>query len=184
MQTIEKEVETQRTDTMVKSHASSLSEQQHDLEHQVLRAIVEGEGFVLAPETQGNITKLREVNKRIDAGKGKLGADPVLITFATVVITTAVAALVRWFEYLIAPPVGSVAIYNPGPPIRVWTYDEGDFARWVAYKEYFIDSNTVVPLTARGNNAIQIVVIGKPQVHTCAKGQAYAFNGSVMEPRS
>ncbi len=184
MNTIEKEIGTRQAAIRDESHALSLDEQQHHLQHQILRGVVEGEKYSSASETQDKIAKLREVNKRIDKEKEKLGLDPVLISFVTIAITAAVAALVRWFEYLGAPPQGSVAIYNPGPPIRVWTYDEGDGVRWFAFKEYFIDTNTVVPLTARGNNAIQIVVIGKPAVHTCAKGQAYAFNGSTMEPRT
>ena len=184
MQTIEKDVETRQSAIPDGPANHPLVRQQHDLQHQILRSVVEGKGFDLAPETKGAITKLREVNDRLDAEKKKLGLDPVVMSFLTIAITAGVAALIRWFEYLGAPPEGSVAVYNPGPPIRVWTYDEGDGARWVAYKEYFIDTNTVVPLTARGKNAIQIVVIGRPQVHTCSKEKAYAFNGSVMEPRS
>ncbi|GEM_PF-3697932 len=128
------QLQTIQTDIHGESPALSLSEQQHDLERQVLQSIVKSDGFVFTPETQSSISRLREGSRRHSLEKGKLGLVPVVVTFVTVVITSAVAAFVRWIEDLTSPPEGSVAIYNPGPPIRVWTCDETDGVRWIAYK--------------------------------------------------
>jgi metacaspase-1 len=171
------------------SPVMNLAEEQRALQHEILRNIVEGDGSV-TPETQTAITKLRQIYTTVATTvatkpKGEQSkVDPVLITFATIVVTAAVAAIIKGFEELLKPPVGAATIYNPGPPIRVWTYDETDGLRWIAYREYTIGTNEAVALTARGNNAIQVVVIGKPNVHTCAKGSSYAYDGISMQART
>lgn len=157
-------------------------ERQRALEHEILRSIVESDGSV-APETREAVKELRELVKNRNAEEGE-AKEAVAITFLTIVITAAVAAIVKGIEALLQPPQGAATIYNPGPPIKVLTYDEGDGVRWIAYREYTVGTLEAVPVTARGNNAVQIVVVGKPAVHTCAKGQSYAYDGSTMQPRS
>lgn len=160
------------------------AEEQRALQHEILRNIVEGDGSV-TPETQAAITKLRNIYITADsAPKAAQSKDPVLIAFGTIVLTALVGGIAEAIRILLAPPTGFVTIYNPGPPIKVWTYDETDGVRWIAYREYTIGTNTAVPVTARGNNAVQIVVIGKPNVHTCTKGSAYAYDGVSMQART
>lgn len=160
-------------------------EEKRALEHMILRDIVESEDLVFKPETQSAVLKLRELCKRFSKDReAKAKADPVLIAFGTIVITAAAGLITKVIEDLLKPPVGFATVYNPGPPVKVWTYDETDGVRWIAFREYSIGTNEAVPLTARGNNAIQVVIVGKPTVHTLAKGQAYGYDGNVMQPRT
>jgi hypothetical protein len=161
-----------------------LEEEKRGLEHQVLRGIVESDEFVISPETQGAVIKLRELCKRPPSAEQVQPKEAVLATFVTILITTFIALVGKGIEELLRQPAGFATVFNPGPPIRVWTYDETDGVRWIAFREYSIGTNEAVPLTARGNNAIQVVVIGKPNVHTLGKGQSFAYDGNVMLPRT
>lgn len=162
-------------------------DEQHALEHALLRSLVESEGNGLGQESQETLRRLRTLcRERGDAAERARATevDPFLLAFGTAVITAGVAALIRFVEYLLAPPQGTVVLLNPGPPITVRTYDEGDGVRWIAYQEKRIETNQATPLTARGANAIQIVVVGRPGVHTCRKNQPYRYDGVVMVERT
>lgn len=166
----------------------ALASRQRDLEHQLVRTLVESppEGLTQSPAA-GLVAELRELCQarqiaQLHAQTAR-SAETVLMTFAVKVITEAVAAFIKDFSILLQPATGSVSWYNDTYGyVRVMTFDQNDAVRWIPYEERVVAPKQAVRLTARGQT-IHIKVAKNGATYDCDKAQAYLFNGTNCYPR-
>ncbi len=160
---------------------------QKDLEHQIIRGLVEdsqspdGKPSALVPRLK-EICRLR-AGKKATSAKSRDVVTDGLVSFAIKVITEEASKIIQSFEFLLHPAEGFVTWYNDTDDwVHVLTFDEKDAVRWVRYEERNVAPKQVVQLTARGN-LIHIVTTNHNATYDCAKGTAYLYDGTTVYPR-
>ncbi|MEQ1570180.1 MAG: hypothetical protein ABMA64_31390 [Myxococcota bacterium] len=160
-----------------------MARRQRDLEHSLLRALVEGEiDLAAAAPAIVELRALCELRATTPRSTTR-GAESVLIDFAVKAITEAMASLIANFEFLMHPAEGYVSWYNDTDAyVHVMTFDQDDAVRWVPYEERVVAPKQVVQLTARGNR-IHIKTPANGATYDCDKAQSYLFSGTNCYPR-
>lgn len=160
-----------------------LALQQRDLEHQIMRRLIETSPLRSVEVPSDLVAELREICQRRQAPQASRDAGTVLMTFAVKAITEAMAAIIASFEFLLHPASGYVSWYNDTDRyVHVMTFDQDDAVRWVRYEERVVAPKQVVRLTARGNT-IHIKVSSNHATYDCDKNQSYLFDGQNCYPR-
>jgi hypothetical protein len=164
---------------------------QADLEHELIRALVEDRPQAAADDESNPallVTKLRSVVQRRAMTMRSKGVprDPTaaFLTFGAKVITEEMAKVISVLEFLLHPAEGFVSWYNDTDLyVHVLTFDEKDAVRWVRYEERNVAPKQAVQLTARGNT-IHIYTSGNGATYDCVKGKAYLFDGTNVIEKS
>jgi metacaspase-1 len=185
---VDKEATTERHDMNIATYRSNddqLRQTQKELEHQLLRLLVENGVDDTNVNLEEAVSALRSVYQRraalhapTPADMSKRDPSAVLMAFGVKVITEQLSKIIASFEYLLTPAEGFVSFYNDtSAPVHVVTFDEKDALRWVPYEDRNVASRQVVHLTARGN-VIHIKTPINGNVFDCSKQTAYFYDGN------